>query len=79
MKYVTMVQTSDGVLHKTQKDAMRHADKRYGDKLIALAHRICTVDKYKEAHAFIENTLPSFLELAELQKDMILETTEEEA
>lgn len=75
MKYVKRIETRDGLLHKTEEDAERHADKVYGLALSKLAHEIVNIEKYSLLLDYLDRNLPKFLELSELQEDTKLNET----
>lgn len=73
MRRVIKYETSDGVLHASEQDAERHADKRYGDLLSKTAHELCqTYGKYGALTHYIDENLPVFLQLHALREDMKL-------
>lgn len=78
MQYVTKVQTADGRLHDNSKEATRHLDRIYGEKLSALSHGIVKTDwKYRAILEFIDANLPLFVELQGIKTDMELPRDEE--
>lgn len=72
MEWVAMVKTADGALHETAAAALRHADKRYGEALTALAAEAVRVEKYLAMALFIESNLPRFVALSALKADCTL-------
>jgi hypothetical protein len=68
MQRVIRYQTMDGVLHVNHTEAKRHAEKRYGDLLTRLAHRMRDM-KYSECGDFIDSNLYDFRRLIELKAD----------
>lgn len=69
MRRLTAWQTSDGRVFTDERAAANHAEERYGSALIALAHEVARIEKYRAACDFIEAALPRFLELAALAAD----------
>lgn len=78
MKRITAYVTENGAIYQDFKDAKRMAENRYGIALCELCHRILKVDKYQAMQDFIDENLEAFLRLAELKRDINLETNEEE-
>lgn len=72
MRRMTMFQTSDGLLHETQEQAARHADRRYGNALTSLVHKLCRIEKYAAMSAFVDENLSRFNDLAALKADVDL-------
>ena len=77
MKRVSRFETSDGKLHDTFLKAEKHADKRYGFAVIALAHKISRIEKCTDAVTFVEQYIDAFVELKALRDDLVLPTPEE--
>ena len=73
MRQLTAYETSDGVLHLSHRDALRHAENRFGREVDRLAHALCQVDKITPARAFVEASIDSFVALAALRADLTLE------
>jgi hypothetical protein len=73
MKYVVRVLTHDGEVHRTLQDAQRHADKCYGDALLALANKLVqkTDGKYGLTADFIDDNLNAFANLVPLRDDCL--------
>jgi hypothetical protein len=72
VRYVTLVQTSDGINHADEKAAQRHAEKRHSDAHAKLSHRITALDfKYSAVCEFVADpaTAAAFAELAALAAD----------
>lgn len=78
MRRVMKVQTLDGALHDSERDAKRHAEAKYADKLCSLAHKLVAITKYSDMLDFIDANLGVFEELQRLKADTILETNEGE-
>jgi hypothetical protein len=78
MKTVSKVMTFDGKLHDTQKDAVRHVEAIYADKLSKLAVKLVSIEKYVALGNFIDENLALFLELASIKADMEVEKDSEE-
>lgn len=72
MKSITMFQTFDGKVHGSQKLALSHLDKLYGELLCSIAHRLCQIDKYKATTEYLDENLHQFLDLDRIKKDMEL-------
>lgn len=79
MKKVVRFETSDGKLHETRVSAISHADKRYGDLLTSLAHKLVRIEKYNAMGIFIADNIDQFVELATLRKDYELEPDDEDS
>lgn len=72
MRIVTMYQTADGKLHASVQAAAQHADERFGNAVIALAHRALQQDKYRAMVDFIIDNVDAFAELKALREDIAL-------
>lgn len=71
--------TSDGQIFESQKDALRHADNRYGNALTSLAHKLVQIEKYKDMVPFLEENLHLFMEVSALKQDCeLIEDGDEE-
>jgi F0F1-type ATP synthase delta subunit len=78
MKWIRVVQTSDGKQHENAVKAEHYAEERYGKALTQLATKLVKVEKYTVMIEFIEEYLPEFVELAKLAEDRKMEPSEEE-
>lgn len=74
---VPMVQTSDGAVHINVRTALRHAERRYGDALTALAHQLVRCEKYQAICEYLDTNLGAFAALKALKDDHILVEQEE--
>ncbi len=72
MKRVSRIQTSDGALHESERDAKRHAERRYGDALLRHG-RALTHQKYTTVTDYLDANLDELVELQALKKDMEME------
>ena len=73
MRRVIKYETSDGVLHDSEQDAERYADKRYGDLLSKTAVSLGRTDgKYSLLTTYVDENLQVFLQLHALREDMKL-------
>lgn len=71
MHYVTKIQTFDGTLHETKKDALRHLDRLYGDAMTRICHQICSLDgKYRSITTWVDENLDVFKPLIRIKADM---------
>ena len=68
MKAIICYQTIDGAVHTSRDSAHRHADERYGQELTKLAHRLVSIEKYKEMVEFLDKY--DFTSLMTLRKDL---------
>ena len=79
MTPVQMWRTSDGVLHDSKTRAMRHADQRYGNALLALAQEICRLDsKYSAVSEWLEANLDRCTLVAALKADLACTESEKD-
>lgn len=78
MKRIIKIQTQDGMIHNSVREAKNHADKLYGNKLCNLAHNALKQLKYKDMTEFIHNNLHEFVELQRLAQDLKMEDNQEE-
>jgi hypothetical protein len=80
MKRVTKIETRDGSLHDSTRDAKRHADKAYGDALLRIG-RALAQQKYTFVTDYIDRNLDAFAELKALKEDAQLadDNNEEES
>lgn len=77
MKRVTKFETLDGKLFDSERDAKRHAEKRYGDALLSLGRRL-THQSYTFVTDFIDENLEAFIQLKALKQDYDLIENEED-
>lgn len=77
MKRVTMYQTFDGFRHDTPRDAEKHLDKKLGELITPLAHKFSGIP-YKDVHKAILESTSVFLQIKEIQNDMVLAPEEDE-
>lgn len=77
MKWVQRIQTRDGALHETAREAKKHAEVMYGNKLLPLAGKLAQMDKYSAVSDYLDANLDTFLELKALKDDLELIPTED--
>lgn len=79
MKTVYVIQTSDGVLHKDLRDALRHANDRYGNNLLRIAKRLRDCTRNMEMISEIESMVDGgdLAALLSLRSDIELESNED--
>lgn len=68
MRPADAYETADGVLHRSERDAKRHAEARYADAMLRLARMLAHVN-YTRAAEIIDAHLPEFAALAGLRAD----------
>lgn len=79
MKTITVFKTYDNVLHTSFRDAARHLDKIYGDKISKIGHGLVNCNgKYVALQDYVDANLALFLELEKIKADMVLVKDEEE-
>lgn len=78
MKRITTFETSDGKIHRTQKEAERHAENRMGAAIDQLAYRLCDITKMQEMRSFLEQHAEELAGILPLKKDLELENPEED-
>lgn len=78
MKTVFKVMTFDGKMHVTQKDAVRHVEAAYADKLSKIALQLVQIDKYVATGDYINDNLSLFVELASIKDDLVMEKDSDE-
>ena len=71
MKRVSRIETRDGALHESERDAKRHADKAYGDALLHIGRELAQ-QKYTFVTDYIDSNLAAFVELKALKDDLQL-------
>jgi hypothetical protein len=78
---IELIQTFDGKRHESKKDALRHLDKVYGDKICKIGRDISQLIEYKDRYVkiteFIDENLNLFNELSRIKADMEIEEEEE--
>lgn len=67
---IEKIQTFDNVLHNNYKDAEKHLQKLYSDKLCSLSHKLLKNTKYIEMTQFIDENLHEFGELQHIKNDL---------
>jgi hypothetical protein len=76
MKYVTNVQTNDGVMHKDVDAAIKHLDERFGKEITAMAHELCRLDaKYTKTVEWLSCNTHRFKTVIELAEEMRMHPT----
>jgi len=71
MRYVTMVETFDGMRHADAANAKRHLENVYGLQLSKIAHGLAKTDgKYVAMQDYIDANLEQFTHLAAIKADM---------
>ena len=72
MKLVNRIVTADGVVHSDTNEAVRHLDRRYGEKISKLSSKLIaeTDGKYTKIQEFIDANLGAFKELMDIKHDM---------
>lgn len=70
---VEKFQTFDGKLHSNTKDAKKHLDALYANKLCVISSSICYLNgKHVPTGDWIDQNLHLFLELAQIKDDQQL-------
>lgn len=76
MERITKLKTADGALHDTETDARKHAEARYANALLSLAHRLVRIEKYSAVTEFLDANLDAFADLTALKRDIQIEAPE---
>jgi len=77
MKAVTRIQTSDGKIHESRKEALKYLEVRYANILCPIGAKLHTL-KYTEILEYLDTNLEKFAELLQLKSDMNFVSDEEE-
>ena len=77
MQIVTRIVTFDGHEHTTQEKARHHLSELKGAILTSLAHRIVGVVKYAGVLEILEEEIPKFRALIQIENDFNVEDPEE--
>jgi hypothetical protein len=70
MKEIRAYKTLDGNVFETEYDAVKYAEKLYGDLLLKMSHKICNINKYSEASTWLDSNLDEILRLKILRDDI---------
>ena len=76
MKFVSMVQTADGCLHKDAREARRHLEKLIADEISLHAHSLHGKSWQLIGDYLYQNT-ERFEKLLALKNDLLMTPTEE--
>jgi hypothetical protein len=78
MKTISKYQIYTGEEFETEKDALRKLEKKYGDVLFKIAHKLVAYadGNYFRTSEWIDKNLHEFLTLKTIKEDMILIETE---
>jgi hypothetical protein len=78
MKWISMVETFDGLRHEDERSAMRHLEALHADTLSGIAHGIVAQNhKYGAVGDWVDNNLPLFERLMRIKADMKMEVGRE--
>jgi len=78
MKKVTKIETYDGLIHDTVKDAKKHLDKVYGDKLLNIG-RSLAYQNYTFVTDYLDKHLDVLVELKQIRDDLNLDADDDES
>lgn len=70
MQIVRKIMTDDGELFDTQKEAKKYLNKKYGEQLTSIAHKILKCEKYIQLCEFLDENLDNFKEVIELKNEL---------
>ncbi len=72
MERIEAFLTADGQLFESERAAIAHAEQRYSEALLPLAHAICQFDKYAQCAAWIDANLDALAALRDLKQDITI-------
>ena len=80
MKIIQCYQTLDGTIHTSHEAAISHADKKYGELVTSLAHKVASIQKYAGAIDWIdsEEFADAVQKLAQLKGDLKIQKDSDE-
>lgn len=78
MRQVTMYQTFDGQRFPSVRDARKHLDHEYTNRVSDLAAGIARLDKYQQIKDYIDLNLQRFVDAMAYKEDMVLDNPDEE-
>lgn len=82
MRKVTKILTDDNRMFDTVKDAVKHLDREYGNRLTGVVHKILhitsEVGKYIALCEFLDENLMLFDELSALKSELRRNITDED-
>ena len=80
MRKVTRFQTSDGMEHKTEKEARKYCEEKVGKIITGHTHALLRVlnPKYADMVNYIEGMLPSMAEASRWRAESLEELEEDE-
>lgn len=78
MKSLIKYEALDGSLHDSVKDAKRHIEAIYANKLASVAHKMVQLQKYSAIGDFIDENLALFAELQTIKNDLVLTSDDNE-
>lgn len=70
MQKITKIMTDDESIFDTEKEARKYLDKKYGEHLTSVAHKILKHEKYEKLLEFLDENLNIFKELIELKNEL---------
>lgn len=72
MRQVTRIQTFDGELFVSPRDAKNHLETLQDNIVREMAHKMNTLNKYTQRLSFLEESIPQMRQIIQIQDDMIL-------
>jgi hypothetical protein len=70
MRKQTIIVTEDGNHFETEERAIKYLDKKYGDRLSLICHKILAIGKYAELLKFLDENLYTFEELIDSKREL---------
>jgi|GEM_PF-6292275 len=70
MHKIIRIETNDENQFETEKEARKYLDKKYGDRLTTIVHKILKHEKYISLCEFIDANLELFQELIDLKNEL---------
>jgi predicted patatin/cPLA2 family phospholipase len=78
MRTIFVVETFDGQIHRTPQDARRYLEKKLGDILLPLAHKLTKAEKYTRIVDILAAETETFRSIIQIQDDIQEDIQEEE-
>jgi len=76
MKTVEKIETFDGIIHDSYRLAKIHLEKKFGELLTPLAHRLTQAEKYVKIAEILESELETMRALLRIHDDLKMEAPE---
>lgn len=77
MKTIERIETFDGEIHPSFREAQKHLEELMGEILSPMARTLAQLGKFKDTLAFLESNVEAFRQIVRIRDDMKMEESEQ--